>query len=364
MSKPTITQPQSIPTGRPLQGDFFLTPGYLELSDHTRFAGFIPAGQPDRVVAETVFNTGMTGYVETLTDPSYASQILTFTYPLIGNYGVPDQTSWESDRIHAAGVVTACAESKWSHEGSYESLSDWLGRHRVPVITGVDTRALTKYLRTRGTMAGIITTRPGGTLTLPERKFVSVPEPISYGPSGAPHVILVDCGTKAGILRSLLARGLRVTRVPYDFDFTTLDYDGITLSNGPGNPTDYAPTIRNVKRALGAGKPIFGICLGSQIMALAAGATTYKLPFGHRGHNQPVAHSGGAAYITSQNHGFAIAEDSLPAGWHVTFRNLNDQSVEGIAHDTLPHFSVQFHPEATPGPTDTAHLFTDFVETL
>jgi carbamoyl-phosphate synthase small subunit len=306
----------------------------------------------------------MTGYVETLTDPSYAGQILTFTYPLIGNYGVSDPVSWESDGIHAAGVVTAHAESKWSHEGSQTSLLEWLAEQSVPIITGVDTRALTKHLRMRGTMPGLITTTPHSQIALPPRTFVSVAQPVSYGPSGARHVVLVDCGTKANILRSLLARGLRVTRVPYDFDFTTLDYDGITLSNGPGDPTDYAVTIGHVKKALDGDKPIFGICLGSQMLALAAGATTYKLPFGHRGHNQPVAQTDGSAYITSQNHGYAVKESSLPGDWLVTFRNLNDQSVEGIAHKTKPFFAVQFHPEASPGPTDTAQLFTNFVESL
>ena len=349
---------------RPERGDIFFIPAKLWLSDGTSFDGSVPDWQPDGEAGEVVFNTGMTGYVETLTDPSYSGQILTFTYPLIGNYGVPDPASWESERLHLRGVVVSELTMQWSHAGHVRSLLDWLREQQVPVITGVDTRALTKLLRVHGTMAGTIaTSRPAAIKPVPAGK-VSIPEPRIYNPHGAKTVIAVDCGMKENITRSLAGLGLRVKRVPHNYDYTHEDYDGVMLSNGPGDPTDYPEAIAILRRALQKDRPVFGICLGSQLMALAAGASTYKLHFGHRGHNQPCAGPDGRAYITSQNHGYAIAEDSLPQGWRVTFRNLNDQSVEGIAHLTKPYFSVQFHPEAAPGPTDTRALFKEFEELL
>ncbi len=326
-----------------------------------------PESQKDGIVGETVFNTGMTGYVETLTDPSYAGQILVFTFPLLGNYGVPSESTWESSKVHLRGVVVSELSTKWSHEGSLKSLYEWLAEQNVPIITGVDTRALTKYLRTRGTMAGVITSSVDhATPQDTELKTikVSVDKPEIINPGQAKTVIAVDCGMKQNIVRELVALGLTVKRVPHDYDYTTEAYDGVFMSNGPGDPTDYPEAVAILEKALAGNKPVFGICLGTQLMALAAGATTYKLRFGHRGHNQPAITPAGRGYITSQNHGYAIAEDSIPSGWHVNFRNLNDNSVEGIAHDTKPFFSVQFHPEATPGPTDTNFLFKDFLEML
>lgn len=338
----------------------------LKLIDGKTFDGMVPDNQPASSPAEVVFNTGMTGYEQSLTDPSYAGQILVFTYPLMGNYGVGGKSSWESDKIHASGVVVSESCQTWSHQGSHQSLLEWLGSQQVPVITGVDTRALTKHLRVQGTMGGII---GGSQASLTDftfkTKFVSVHRPLIYNRRFKRTVILVDCGAKNNILRSLLKLPIRVQRVSYDYDYADEDYDGVVISNGPGDPIDYKPTIAITRRALKSKKPIFGICLGSQLMGLAAGAKTYKLRFGHRGHNQPCQSTAdGGCYITSQNHGYAIDEPSLPRDWEVNFRNLNDNSIEGIRHKTRPFFSVQFHPEACPGPTDTSWLFKKFYEML
>ena len=327
----------------------------------------MPVGQSTSLTGEIVFNTGMTGYVETLTDPSYSGQILVFTYPLIGNYGVSGPDSWESAKIHLRGVVVSELSTKWSHTDSVGSLRDWLSSQGIPFITGVDTRELTKYLRTRGTMAAVITPhdsndRPEENEQIPDK--VSITEPQILNPGRPKTVIAVDCGIKQNILRSLVELGVTVKHVPHNFDYTQESYDGVLISNGPGDPTDYPETIAILQRALRGNKPIFGICLGAQLMGLAAGAATYKLRFGHRGHNQPAITPAGHGYITSQNHGYALAEDSLPREWTVTFRNLNDNSVEGIAHASKPFFAVQFHPEATPGPTDTSWLFKDFLKKL
>jgi carbamoyl-phosphate synthase small subunit len=350
---------------RPVGGDFFVTKAaWLVLSDGTRFSGMVPAWQPDGLAGEVVFNTGMTGYVETLTDPSYAGQILNFTYPLIGNYGVPDTDTWESTGMHLRGVVVSELTNAWSHATGTRSLLEWLREQEVPVITGVDTRALTKHLRSRGVMAGAITTTDRPNLEVIPTPKISIAEPKIYNPGGTKSVIAVDCGMKENIVRHLVGLGLRVKRVPHDYDYTREDYDGIFLSNGPGDPTGYPSTIGILQRALQQDQPIFGICLGTQLLALAAGARTYKLKFGHRGHNQPAATPENRAYITSQNHGYAIDPATLPAGWEVTFSNLNDNSVEGISNTTKPYFAVQFHPEAAPGPTDTAWLFSKFVELM
>ena len=235
----------------------------------------------------------------------------------------------------------------------------------MPILIDVDTRALTKHLRTKGTMLGGISVEPINTTDLKSTgQIVSVTQPETHG-KGDKHVILVDCGAKDNILRSLLDLGLTVTKVPHDYDYTRGTYDGVLLGNGPGDPTDYTATIAIAQKALKQDKPVFGICLGSQIMALAAGGSTYRLKFGHRGHNQPcVDLASDHAVITSQNHGYAVDEQTLPPGWRVLFRNLNDDSIEGIEHAEKPFFAVQFHPEACPGPTDTAYLFRKFQEML
>ncbi|QQS20233.1 glutamine-hydrolyzing carbamoyl-phosphate synthase small subunit [Candidatus Saccharibacteria bacterium] len=336
-------------------------PGRLTLGDGTVFEGTMPDWQSDSYDGEVVFGTGMTGYVESLTDPSFAGQILVFTYPLIGNYGV-DLSAAESDRIQVRGVVVSEVAPHWSHGGGQLSLPEWLSAQGIPLLSGVDTRALTKYLRTRGVMAGTLSEKPVAppkTVTIP---MVSIAEPVVYNAGkDKKQVILVDCGLKENILRSLLALDLQVKRVPYNYDYSGEKYDGVVLSSGPGDPSDYTATIAITKKVLTGDKPLLGICLGNQIMALASGGTTYKLKFGHRGHNQPCQESTTKrCVITSQNHGYAIDEKTLPKEWRVSYRNLNDNSVEGIEHITKPFFSVQFHPEACHGPTDSADLFKKF----
>lgn len=346
----------------PKSGFFTAEVGRLYLADGLHYDGFVPTGQPE-AMGEVVFNTGMTGYVESLTDPSYTGQILVFTYPLIGNYGV-DLSKRESSYIQVAGVVVSEAAEHWSHVGSDRSLLEWLRSENIPILTDVDTRALTKHLRVNGTMSGAIATAPVHDFEIQQR-IVSIDEPIIYNPQHSKKVILVDCGSKENIVRSLCELPVQVKRVPHDFDYTNESYDGVLLSNGPGNPEFYEATITIARKAMSLGKPIFGICLGNQIMGLAAGASTYKLAYGHRGHNQPCFETATQhAYITSQNHGYAIDEHTLPHGWVVSFRNLNDGSVEGIAHKSKPFCAVQFHPEACAGPTDTAWLFERFYQCL
>jgi carbamoyl-phosphate synthase small subunit len=342
-----------------------MQPGWLRLADGKVYGGQSPSWQTADFGGEVVFNTGMTGYVESLTDPSYAGQILVFTYPLIGNYGVAGKDSWESERIHAAGVVVSEACINWSHTQGQQSLLHWLQAEGVPILTDVDTRALTKHLRVGGTMAGVLSRRASGPVSrqLP-RPQISIEKPITYNAGAGPRIVLVDCGMKSNILRSLLQYPIEVKRVPADYDYSGEEFDGVLLSNGPGDPADYVATIAITKRTLGRNKPVFGICLGSQVLGLAAGATTYKLRFGHRGHNQPCITANERCVITSQNHGYAITEKTLPKGWRVLFRNLNDDSVEGIEHARKPWFAVQFHPEASPGPTDTAWLFDRFIGSL
>jgi len=353
--------------------------GYLELEDGTRFAGTLFGGlRPTD--GEVVFNTGMVGYVESLTDPSYRGQILALTYPLIGNYGVPPFAAgaeqFESDAIQVRGLVVADYSEAYGHWEADQSLGDWLRDQGIPGLTGIDTRELTRTLRRRGTMLGRI--RPaaeaedafrvrdpnaGDLVGEVTASAVEVMPPLR-GTAG-PHILVVDCGCKRSILRELRQRGCRVTRVPYRHDFNAIDCDAILLSNGPGDPAVCTTTVAHVARALARRPaiPIAGICLGNQILALAAGGRTYKLPYGHRGQNQPVQQAGTPrSWITSQNHGYAVDADHLPDGWEVWFTNLNDGTVEGIRHATLPFFAVQFHPEGSPGPTDSLDFFDRFVE--
>lgn len=346
-----------------------MIPAHVVLKTGENFSGWAPAKQTPLAFGEIVFTTGMVGYVETLTDPSYAGQIVTFTYPLIGNYGVPDSSEWESTRIHASGVILSELAPIHSNHTSKQTLLNWLEQQNIPVITGVDTRALTKRLRDNGVTPGAITTK-----TKPKKfenfdaidwvKAVSIKEPVYYG-EGKKLVIAVDCGMKENILRCLQQLPIRIKRVPYNYDFTQEDYDGVFISNGPGDPKQCKETIAILQKVLKAKKPTFGICLGTQLMALAVGAETYKLAFGHRSHNQPCLHlPSDKCFLTSQNHGYAIDEKTLPRSWKILFRNLNDNSVAGIEHEKLPFFSVQFHPEAAPGPTDTQWLFQKFYEML
>ena len=336
----------------------------LILEDGTVFRGR-SLGAERSVSGEVVFNTGMVGYTEALTDPSYRGQIMTLTFPLVGNYGVP--RDFESPRIQATALVVSELATEYSHSAAERSLPRWLKDEGIPCIAGIDTRALTKRLRTRGCMLGKIVVNDQETEFFdPNQKNLVAEVSTSHREvflGSGKTVVLVDCGAKGSIVDELRKRDFTVIRVPWDYDFNQEDYDGLFLSNGPGDPTACGSTINNIRQAMGKSKPIMGICLGNQLLALAAGASTYKLKFGHRGHNQPCLEVGtGRCYITSQNHGFAVDEATLPEGWHPWFRNANDGSNEGIRHSTKPFLSVQFHPEAAPGPVDCNYLFDTFVE--
>lgn len=345
-------------------------PAQLALKSGEIFHGQAPAGQEGIHFGEVVFNTGMVGYIESLTDPSYAGQILTFTYPLIGNYGVSDPASWESKKIHVKGVIMSELAPFHSGHRAETSLLEWLQQQNIPFLTHVDTRSLTKKIRSAGVIPGAIT--PAGKTPKKFIEFddihwveqVSIPEPITYG-SGEKLIIAVDCGMKENILRCLTDLPIRVKRVPYNYDYTHEPFDGVFISNGPGDPARCTETVAILKKAIALGKPTFGICLGTQLMALAAGAKTFKLCFGHRSQNQPCLElTSNRCFLTSQNHGYAIDEKTLSPDWQVSFRNLNDGTVAGIEHKKLPFFSVQFHPEASPGPVDTQWLFKKFYEML
>ncbi len=347
----------------------------LVLEDGSEFEG-VSFGAPLSVSGEVVFNTAMTGYPESLTDPSYKGQILVLTYPLIGNYGVPGSAQedelhkyYESYSLHISGLIISDYSEKYSHWNANKSLSEWLIQHNVPAISGIDTRALTKILREKGTMLGKIVYQGKNVDFYDPNKenlvaSVSIKEKKSYG-NGKYKVLLIDCGVKNNIIRNLLKRDTTVVRVPWDHDISCEEYDGLFITNGPGDPKQCKETIRNLSWAIGQNKPIFGICLGNQLLALAAGADTYKLKYGHRSHNQPVLQVGtNNAYITSQNHGFAINNNTLPKDWAPLFININDNTNEGMKHTSKPFFSSQFHPEASGGPTDTEFLFDDFINLI
>lgn len=352
-----------------------MTKAKLVLEDGTVYEG-VSFGYEKSVSGEMVFYTAMTGYPESLTDPSYRGQILVPTYPMIGNYGVPDDTlregvskNFESQRIQCSALIISDYSSGYSHWDSERSLGTWLKQNEVPALCGIDTRSLAKRLRDRGSMLGKIVFG-GDDIPFfdPDRcnlvEQVSPREVREYG-SGRYRVLLVDCGMKNNILRCLLRYDVTVKRVPWDYDFTGEDFDGLFISNGPGNPEMCGILIERIRKAMEGDRPIMGICLGNQLMALAAGARTYKLKYGHRGHNQPVRIPGThSCYITSQNHGFAVAEDSLPADWKPLFVNIDDATLEGIEHGSKPFFATQFHPEASGGPVDTEALFGRFADNM
>lgn len=349
----------------------------LILEDGAVFSGY-SFGYPLSISGEVVFNTGMVGYPESLTDPSYSGQILVFTYPLIGNYGVPDFNTkdgglnkyFESDSIHVKGVVVAENSTEYSHWNAASSFSEWLYENKIPGISGVDTRCLTKKLRERGTMLGKIVQENEDIEYFDPSKEnmvrnVSTKGPVFYE-AGPKRVMVIDCGCKMNIIRGLLKLNVSVLRVPWDYKEVSKEkVDGFLISNGPGDPKQCNSTIEIIKRLLEKNFPILGVCMGHQLLALSVGADTYKLKFGHRSQNQPCIQVGTKrCYITSQNHGYAVESRSLPDDWDPWFFNANDGTNEGIRHKTKPFRSVQFHPEATPGPTDTQFLFEEFVRLL
>ena len=350
----------------------------LRLEDGREFTGW-SFGFEGPSQGEIVFSTAMVGYPESLTDPSYSGQILCVSFPLVGNYGIPEEqldaeglcTRFESERIHVRGLVISDYSEKYSHWDAAKSLDQWLKEQRIPGICGIDTRALVQLLRDEGAKLGAIV--PEGfpvptTFADPNLEnqvaLVSCREVKRYG-SGKKRVVLVDCGVKHQIIRCLTSRGVEVTRVPWDNDFNQLEWDGLFVSNGPGNPALCETTVRHLQVALQGDKPIFGICMGNQLLGRSAGGSTFKLKYGHRSHNQPVRLCGtDRCFITSQNHGFALDTATLGPDWEPMFVNLNDGTNEGIRHKTKPFFSAQFHPEASSGPVDTEFLFDEFISKL
>ena len=348
----------------------------LVLEDDSEFSG-ISFGFAGNTNGEVVFNTGMVGYPETMTDPSYRGQILVFTFPLIGNYGVPGNERenglfkyFESEAIHCRALIISDYSEEYSHWNAKRSLSDWMKEQKIPGIYGIDTRMLTRKLREKGTMLGKIIVNENEPVDFEDvNKLdlvgqVCTKEPVEYGRNGK-KIILVDCGTKNNIIQAFLKRDITVMRVPYDYDFSKEKVNGILISNGPGDPKICTTTIENTRAAMETGTPMLGVCLGSQIMALAAGADTYKLKYGHRSHNQPCNEMGTKrCYITSQNHGYAVNSETLPLDWREWFVNDNDGTNEGIIHISKPFFAAQFHPEASPGPDDTEFIFDMFLRAL
>jgi carbamoyl-phosphate synthase small subunit len=360
----------------------------LVLEDGSTFVGS-GFGSPKKVSGEIVFSTSMVGYPESLTDPSYKGQILTFTYPLVGNYGVPPDDKengvlkyFESDDIKVTGFVVHERCENPFHWASTRTLDRWLKDEDVPGIYGVDTRKLTKKLRVKGVMLGILHVceadeEPDLPKLLKEvetvqdpnftdlAKQVTVKEPIRYTVGGIKLAVVIDCGVKYGILRNLLRRGFDVVRVPYDYSaeqILDLKPDGVMISNGPGDPKQCVKTVEAVRELLDKGMPIMGVCLGTQILALAVGGDTYKLKYGHRSQNQPALDlETGRCYITTQNHGYTVERGSIKdTGLKEWFMNVNDKTVEGVKHRTKPAFALQWHPEASPGPYDTQFLFDRF----
>ncbi len=347
----------------------------LVLEDRTIIKGK-SFGYENSVAGEVVFNTAMTGYPESLTDPSYKGQILVLTYPLIGNYGVPKDITengiskfFESYQIHISGLIISDYSFKYSHWNAEVSLANWLKSQQIPAMFGVDTRALTKKLREKGTMlCKIIYNEQDIDYYDPSKEnlvaLVSTKEKKVYG-KGKYKILLIDTGVKYNIIRCLLQRDTTVIQVPWDYNFTNEEFDGLFITNGPGDPKHCIKTVEHIRKQYEKDIPIMGICLGNQLMGLASGGDTYKLKFGHRSHNQPVIQIGtNKAFITSLNHGYAIDNNSLNGEWEPLFININDKTNEGIRHKSKPFFSTQFHPEASSGPTDTAFLFDKFIKLI
>jgi carbamoyl-phosphate synthase small subunit len=361
----------------------------LLLEDGSIFFGRGFGAEVDSI-GEVVFNTGMVGYLESMTDPSYAGQVLCFTYPLIGNYGVPSYKDrdgfglprfFESDSIKVKGIVVQEACETPSHWASSRTLSKWMESEGIPGIEGVDTRALVTKIREAGVMMGVLANgaeskgkeRLSELLARAESyssqnfvKGVSVPAPVIHG-EGERRVVLLDCGTKYGIVRNLLKRGFQVIRLPYDASYSTVmkhDPSGVVVCNGPGDPQLLQNTAKCVGSLIDAEVPLLGICLGEQVVGMSQGAETFKLKYGHRGQNKPcVDLLTGRGFVTSQNHGYALSEKTLKGtGLKPWFVNADDKTIEGVVHENRPCMAVQFHPEATPGPFDTIFVFDKFVE--
>lgn len=353
----------------------------LILDDGSRFHGK-SFGYEKPVAGEVVFSTAMMGYPESLTDPSYAGQLMTLTYPLVGNYGVPPftleanglATFMESDKIYASAIIVSDYSTEYNHWNAQESLADWLKREQVPGITGIDTRELTKLLREHGVMMGriVFDDEPDNIPTADYSGVnfvdkVSCKEILRYNEGAGKKVVLVDCGVKHNIIRCLINRGVEVIRVPWNYDFNDMEFDGLFLANGPGDPDTCEAAVVNIRKFLNRPdtKPCMGICMGNQLLSKAAGAAIYKLKYGHRSHNQPVRMAGTRrCFVTSQNHGYAVRSETLPDDWEPLFINMNDGSNEGVRHKCKPWFSAQFHPEACSGPVDTEFLFDEFVKLL
>ncbi|MDD2595268.1 MAG: glutamine-hydrolyzing carbamoyl-phosphate synthase small subunit [Bacteroidales bacterium] len=356
------------------------TESVLQLQNGLEFQGF-SFGYEAPSDGETVFSTAMVGYPESLTDPSYSGQILCVTYPLIGNYGVPENKTingisenFESENIYVRGLIISDYSFEYSHWSAVKSLDQWLKENKIPGIYGIDTRELTKVLREGGSLLGKII--PAGCKsdwniedpnTVNQVGVVSCKEVIRYG-SGDKKIVLVDCGVKHNILRCFVKRGIEIIRVPWDYNFndgSIGNYDGLFISNGPGNPEFCDVTVQHIRETMNLDKPIFGICMGNQLLCRAGGAKTFKLKYGHRSHNQPVMMVGSnRCFITSQNHGYAVDNNTLGKDWEPYFINMNDGTNEGIRHKSKPFFSAQFHPEASSGPVDTEFLFDEFIKLL
>lgn len=346
--------------------------------DGSSFEGHI-FGAEVPAAGEVVFSTGMVGYPESLTDPSFEGQILTLTYPLIGNYGVPDEKKnqqgiselFESDRMHIKALVVSEYSQNYSHWHAGKSLDKFMKEAGIPGITGIDTRALTKKLRDKGSMLGKIVVEGKQTEYFDPNKINLIPQvspkKVKTYKKGTKKLVMIDCGVKNNTIRHFLNRNVTVIRVPWDYDFVAKGekFDGVFVSNGPGDPALLSETVAIIKKCYEKKVPVFGICLGNQLMGIAAGAKTYKLKYGHRAQNQPcINQEDGRCYMTSQNHGFAIDRKTLPKDWNVWFEHANDKTVEGIRHKKLPFMAVQFHPEACPGPVDTENLFDEFIKLL
>lgn len=333
-------------------------------------------GYEKSINGEIVFNTSMVGYVETLTDPSYYNQILVFTYPIIGNYGVPNigklnniENNFESDKIHISALIVNNYSENYNHWNGNKNLKQWLIDNKIPGISDIDTRYLTKIIREKGTMKAKLLFNDDNIdfIDINDNnliKNVSTKEKLIYG-NGKYKILLLDCGVKNNIIRNLLKFDTQVLRVPWDYDFNNEKFDGLFISNGPGDPKKYKKIINNLKNSLTEDYPIFGICLGHQLVSLASGANTYKLKYGHRSHNQPVLNLiNNRSYITSQNHSYCVDNNTLSEDWLVYFKNLNDDSNEGLIHKKKYIFTTQFHPEGSSGPFDTLFLFENFIENI